>query len=211
MLVLLLTLAGQYLKGDLNLSFLFSGQNLKMPFMSYFFFSNGHGLDQCFSENSGCHWRFELKFRGKKKWNLYLALGKVWYRVQARIQEQLCMPSWVFKEEICPQKMLKRCVYLEWPLLLATSEFTVWRAYQVVGGILALQLCKNSVMRMWNTKTYSESLAFNSSSNKIVGSLPLSSPFKPISHDGERNEAAWFILLGSIGAVDEEVEALLLR
>ena len=75
--------------------------------------SNGHGLDQCSSENSGCHWRFELKFRGKKKWNLYLALGKVWYRVQARIQEQLCMPSWVFKEEICPQKMLKRCVYLE--------------------------------------------------------------------------------------------------
>ena len=38
MLVLLLTLGGQYLKGDLNLSFLFSGQNLKMSFMSYFLF-----------------------------------------------------------------------------------------------------------------------------------------------------------------------------
>ena len=33
--------------------------------MSYFFFSKD-GLDQCFSENSGCHWRFEPEFMGKK-------------------------------------------------------------------------------------------------------------------------------------------------
>ena len=86
MLVLLLTLAGQYLKGDLNLSFLFSGKNLKKPFMSYFFFLMVMVWTSAFQKivdvigdsNSNS---------GEKKWNLYLALGEVWYRVQARIQE----------------------------------------------------------------------------------------------------------------------------
>ena len=86
MLVLLLTLGGQYLKGDLNLSFLFSGQNLKMSFMSYFLFlmvmvwtsALQKIVDVIGDSNSNS---------GEKKWNLYLALGEVWYRVQARIQE----------------------------------------------------------------------------------------------------------------------------